>query len=127
MSTVSIPPSVRNTPPSSCGSRSRSTSRTYHLRQAPFQERPVADVHLQRECIAIRGGGLLVPFQAPEEVGPCCVEKVVAGQIDLLDGREPQFRAVRHRDRDGPVELYDRRRLGPRQLVVEGSDLRPVG
>src|SRR5215212_1914751 len=105
MSTVSIPPSVRKRPPSSCGSRSRYTSRTYHLGQAPFQERPVADVHLQRERIPVGGGRLLVTFQAPEEVGARRVEQVVAGQVDLLNELEPHLRAVCHRNGDGPVQL----------------------
>src|SRR5215218_2316130 len=105
MRAVSIPPSVRKRPPSSCGSRPRSTSRTYHLGEASFQERAVAGIHLQRERVPIGGGGFLVPFEAPEEVGAGRVKEVIAGEVDPLHELEPEFGTVGHRDRDSPVQL----------------------
>ena len=67
ISVVSMPPSVRKRPPSSWGRRSRYTSRTYHLGQAPFQERPVAGVHLERERVAVRRGRLVAALEPAEE------------------------------------------------------------
>ena len=64
ISVVSMPPSVRKRPPSSWGRRSRYTSRTYHLGEAPFQERPVAGVHLERERVAVGRGRLVAAARA---------------------------------------------------------------
>ena len=89
---VSMPPSVRNRPPSSCGRRSRCTSRTYHLGQAPFQEGPVARVHLECECIAVGRGRFVGALEPAEEIGSGGMEEVVAGQLDPLDQLEPELR-----------------------------------
>jgi hypothetical protein len=51
---------------------------------------------------------------------------VLLESADRVHRREALLGPVRHRDRDGAVQLDDGGGLEPEQLAVEGDDLRPV-
>ena len=94
---------------------------------AARQERALdgAGRQLERPAIA---GGLRRPADAPQEVGARGVQvHVVVEPLDSVDRVEPGLRALRHRDRDGAVQLDDGRGLRPQQPVVEVADPRPAG
>ena len=93
--------------------------------QAALQQPPlrIRSDELERRSIGDRR--LTRPAGAPEEVGTGGRDQVVAGQVDLVEGREARVGTVAEADRDGPVQGDDGvRRL--QQGVVQPDDRGPV-
>ena len=80
----------------------------------------------QRQRAAVGLAGLRGPTEAAQQLAPGRVQVAVVLEGEAVDDVEPRLRALLLGDRDGPVQLDDRRAGEAGELAVEGGDLGPV-
>ena len=101
------------------------------LGESAFEVAAFRVVGGQRERVAVRVGGFGTPVETTKEIGACRRQQVVSGEharvVERVHEPQPGLRSVGHPDRDRAIELDDRRRDHPRELLVERGDLHPVG
>ena len=63
----------------------------------------------QRQRAAVGIAGLCSATEAAQQLAPRRVQVAVVVEIEAIDDAEPCLRTLRLGDRDGPVQLNDRR------------------
>src|ERR1700688_190192 len=106
----------------------------YFLFQLPnpfLQELPLWFLLGQRQRLLIRRLSLSCPAEPAVHICAGGMRQVIICQFAMfqhrVDMRQTGFWTIAHRDCNGTIELYNRRRLNSYQSVVKRNNLPPVG
>src|SRR4051794_8374084 len=117
------PPPITSVPPSAAA-----MTRVLRDFGEPAREEAPLGLRLRkRKRATVRSGGLVYPLQATQKIRACSVIQVVLVERQVVHERETVLGPFGHRDRDGPIQLDDRRPRLLREAAVERGDLCPVG